>query len=555
MVPAVDASAAVAAGSAAVESAAHFRHDQVLADIARFAGSSLDLEEVLERIVERAAALTGADRSSIWLLDRAGRKLLPSALFGMDRQFTDDWKGRPLDVAAEPLSRDVIENSVPVVVEDAQADPRTDKASVEFFGDKSILVVPMARRGRVIGTLYVNHVQRAYAFTAEDVDTAVVIASQAAVAIDNARLYGEARQLADQLRRSFRHAGEALAAAVDVQRNLELLVQLAMETVGADGGTLELLAEDGRGTETVAGAGAPTRDGWHRARFPLAAEGGALRALELWREAPDFDDQERSLLAAFAGHARSAIEHARLYASLHEERERARQAEKTQEDFVSMVSHELRTPLALIKGYVSTLLRPPVPLSPERTHRFVEGIETAASRLQRLIDDLLSAARLENDPFEGTPRPVEARALVQRAVSAAGMLANGREISVELPDTELWFLGDQDQLGQVLENLIVNALKYAPGDTPVHVRAKVVDERTRLSVRDAGPGIPQDSIERIFEKFFRVTGDAERNGVQQGLGLGLYICRRIVEAHGGSIWAENVPGGGSAFHVELATRS
>lgn len=541
------------------------RHDEVLADIARFAGSSLELTVVLERIVERAAALTGADRSSILLLDRSGRRLLPSAFYGMDPAFTDGWKRRPLNVSDERLSQEVIATRLPVVVDEPASDPRTDKTSVEFFGDRSLLVAPLVRRGHVLGTLFINHVREHYRFTDEDVATVTAIANQAAIAIDNARLYTDMHRVATQLRRSFRLAGEALAAGRDVARHLELMVQLAVDTVDADGGVIRLLDEAGRSSYPAAVIGTANQEAAHRVTFPLVIEGHPHGALELWREASAFDEEERELLASFAGHVRSAINHAHLYASLEEERRRAQLAERTQADFSSMVSHELRTPLALIKGYVDTLLRPPVPLSPERVQRFIEGISSATDRLRRLIDNLLSSSRLETDLFTVDPRPVEVHALIQRAVHAAAVLAQGREITIQAPGHELWVLGDVDQLTQVLENLIGNAMKYAPGKSPVVITAEGVDRHVTLSVRDHGPGIPPDRLDLIFQKFYRI-GDSRAPSQQEaqrqppaaappGLGLGLYICRRLIEAHGGRIWAENIPAGGSAFFVELPARA
>ena len=534
-------------------------HDAVLAEIARVAGSSLELHEVLDRIVERAAALTGADRTSIWLLGRGESRLQPSALYGMDESFTLEWKRRPLDVADEPLSREAIVTGEPVAIEDAAADPRTDKGSVEFFGDKSILVVPLVRRGAVVGTLFMNHVRRPYRFTAEDIATAQAIAGQAAIAIDNAQLYGFANRLAVQLHRSFRHAGEALASGADLRRHLDLMLQLAVETVGADGGTLELLEEDGRGTSAVATVGPEPPPGAHRERFELRAEGGPLGALELWSAASPFDESERELLGAFAGHARSAIEHARLYASLQEERERARAAERREAEFSSMVSHELRTPLALIRGYATTLLRPPTPLPANTARRFLEGIDAASMRLQRLIDNLLSASRLEGEMFVLAPEPVEVGALLRRAVDASLVVAGEeRRVDLSLPPEQLWVLGDPDQLAQVLENLVGNALKYSPREAAVVVSADVKEDRVRIGVRDHGPGIPEAALERVFEKFFRVVSapadDAHAVTGPRGLGLGLYICRRIIEAHGGRIWADSAADGGSVFSIELAAR-
>jgi signal transduction histidine kinase len=426
---------------------------------------------------------------------------------------------------------------------------------VHFFGDRSILVVPLERRGDVIGTLFMNHVRQPYRFTAEDVATAEAIAGQAAIAIDNARLYGFARRLADQLQRSFRHAGEALASGADVRRHLELMVQLAAETVGADGGSIELLESDRRGTYAVATVGAGPSAEAYRVVFDLRGEGGPLGTLELWSEGAPFESDERELLATFAVHARSAIEHARMYASLQEERERAQAAERTQAEFSSMISHELRTPLALIRGYVATLLRPPVPLPAEKSRRFIEGIDNAALRLQRLIDNLLSAGRLESDMFTVAPIPLEVRALVQRAVGASAFLVGDRPLDLALPDADLWVLGDPDQLSQVLENLIGNAIKYAPPETAVSIGAVTVEGRVRVSVKDHGPGIPEDALELVFEKFYRVGaagGDVYADRGPTGLGLGLYICRRIVEAHGGRIWVENAAEGGSVFTLELA---
>jgi signal transduction histidine kinase len=553
------------------------RHDRVLADIARFAGSSLELPEVLERIVERAAALTGADRVSILLLDVSGRRLLPSALWGMDGPFTTAWKTRPIWLAGEPLSQEALASGRPVVVADAPTDPRTDKRSVAFFGDRSILVAPLSRRNRNLGTLFLNHVRRPYVFTAEDVDTTEVIAAQAAIAIDSARLYGDLRRQAEQIRRSFRYAGEALAAGVDLHGILQSMAQMAVDAVGADGGSIRLLDESGRGTYSVASAGAPPpavvgsplppAPAATALEIPLRSGGRPLGTLALWREAPPFTEQESELLASFAGHARLAIEHTRLYARLQEEQQRARQAERTQSDFVSMVSHELRTPLALVKAYVATLLQPELRLPPDRKRTFLEGIDAASDRLQQLIDNLLSATSLDAGLFVSQPHPLQVATLLEQAVAEATVLAAGRTVRLQPPPGDLWVLGDQQQLTQVIENLIGNAVKYAPGDSPVVVEARASERQVQISVIDSGPGIPPEALELVFEKFYRVSvkvKDASAQGADDGdrasagaarrpggIGLGLYICRRIVEAHGGRIWAENVPSGGAAFRVEL----
>jgi signal transduction histidine kinase len=534
------------------------RHDEILADIARVAGSSLELEPVLERIAQRAAELTGADRASILLLDRAGMTLLPSALYGMDPEFTTGWKTRPVALRDEPLSREAVSTQRPVVVLDAAQDPRTDKASVAFFGDKSILVAPLVSRGHVLGTLFLNHLRQPYAFSADDVETTSAIAGQAAIAIHNARLYRDARRLAAQLRASFGYAGEALASADNVQHTLQMMVQLAVETVGASGGSIALLDETGRSTYLVGATGPPLPPSARNdeaAEFPLATAERPLGVLQLWRAHLPFTEDERDLLASFASHARAAIEHARLYASLQVERERARQAERAQAEFTSMISHELRTPLALIKGYASTLLRPNLALPPATARRFVEGIDKATERLRKLIDNLLTATTLEAGiitPPE--PATLDVADLLERAVAEASLVTGDRRCTLSVDGEAHVVLGDADQLTQVIENLVHNALKYAPGETPVTVKLSQEGARVVIAVRDFGPGIPPAALRLIFEKFYRVPageGAAEETRRPSGMGLGLYICRRIVEAHGGEIWAENIAEGGAAFFVAL----
>src|SRR5215472_4009189 len=159
----------------------------VLLEIAQAAGSTLNLPEVLERVTEKTASLTGADRCILWLLDVTHDLLLPAALYGMDSTFAARWKRSVLAVRDERLSQEAIETGKPVVVVDAATDPRTDKKAVEFFGDKSILVVPIANKGRVIGTLFLNHISRHYQYEPNEITVIQAIASQSAIAIENAQ--------------------------------------------------------------------------------------------------------------------------------------------------------------------------------------------------------------------------------------------------------------------------------------------------------------------------------------------------------------------------------
>src|SRR5579875_2128796 len=217
----------------------------VLLEIAQAAGSTLELHEVLERVVERTARLTGADRCSLWLLDGTRDLLLPAAIYGIDPTFAARWKRKILSIKDERLSQEAITTGQPVVVLDAATDPRTDKKAVDFFGDKSILVVPLASKGRVIGTLFLNHISRPYWYSSQEIAIIQAIASQAAVAIENAQLYEESRRSGHELLGSFRRIGDALAAGLDLADTLRLVVELATEMLRATVGGLTLRPSDG----------------------------------------------------------------------------------------------------------------------------------------------------------------------------------------------------------------------------------------------------------------------------------------------------------------------
>ena len=331
----------------------------VLLEIAQAAGSTLDLAEVLLRVVEKTASLTGADRCSIWLLDQSRERLLPAALFGMDPGFTARWKRRILAVRDERLSQEVITTGKPVVVLDAETDPRTDKRAVALFADKSMLVVPLLSKGQVIGTLFINHVGRPYAYTDQDVAITMAIASQAAVAIENAQLYEESRRKSEELLASFRRIGEALTAGLDLSETLEIIVNLATEMVHADIGCLELVGEQGELTveatrgvsvrearsriagrgdslgEAILMSGGPLRVADLRSDegrrwgnpfsdemgtylgVPLRLRGEVKGVLAVYDHRPGrFTPAETEVLSSFANQAAVAIDNARLFAAL-----------------------------------------------------------------------------------------------------------------------------------------------------------------------------------------------------------------------------------------------
>jgi two-component system phosphate regulon sensor histidine kinase PhoR len=228
---------------------------------------------------------------------------------------------------------------------------------------------------------------------------------------------------------------------------------------------------------------------------------------------------------------------------------RLKQLERTREEFVANVSHELRTPLSLIKGYVETLLDG-ARNNPEVAQRFLKIIERNTQRLDLLIQDLLTISALESERIKLALLPTNLRLLADKIFADLHARAEGKNIQLinELP--ELTALADANRLDQVLANLVDNAIKYGRMQGRVIVGGKFVeDQKVQVYVRDDGPGIPSEALDRVFERFYRV--DKARSRDQGGTGLGLSIVKHIVQAHGGKVWVESELGKGATFYFTL----
>ena len=232
---------------------------------------------------------------------------------------------------------------------------------------------------------------------------------------------------------------------------------------------------------------------------------------------------------------------------------RLKQLENQREEFVANVSHELRTPLSLIQGYVETLLDG-ARNNPEVAERFLKIIERNTQRLDFLIQDLLTISALESGQMKLELSPVNLHALAEKVLGDLSSKAEAKNVSLanELPP--LTANGDFNRLDQVLANLVDNAIKYGRSGGRVAVGGKkLAADRLEIFVRDDGPGIPAEAIDRVFERFYRV--DKARSRDQGGTGLGLAIVKHIVQAHGGEVRAASEPGQGATFYFTLPPAS
>lgn len=223
--------------------------------------------------------------------------------------------------------------------------------------------------------------------------------------------------------------------------------------------------------------------------------------------------------------------------------------ERLQRDFVSMAAHELRSPLTAIKGFARTLRLKADRLSPERREQYLEMINDQSDRLARLVEDLMQVARIDAGRVVLEPEELDIGVLVKELVEQFHDKWRGRRISVAATGGLPVTAGDSHRLEEILINLIDNAVKYSPAQQPITVDIDAGDGELRVSVKDRGIGIPRHEQKNLFKKFSRVSSEATAD--IPGTGLGLYIAKGLIEAHGGRVWVESEPGNGSTFTFTL----
>lgn len=261
---------------------------------------------------------------------------------------------------------------------------------------------------------------------------------------------------------------------------------------------------------------------------------------------PQFTPEHTHLAEYIAGHIAQLYEHGNLVTQL-SRLEAERQLERLQDDFVATVSHELRTPLGFIKGYATSLLRDDANWDQDTRREFLTIIDEETDRLKELIDNLLDSSRLQSGTLRMDFQPVRIDTMLRDLTLRARSFDEDLNIEVNLETSPLKVQADPTRLAQVFDNLISNAVKYAP-DSTVNITLSTHDDHAHIEFSDQGPGIPAEDLPNIFTRFFRVPNQSRSI---RGSGLGLFICRRIIHAHQGEIIAESNYGEGTTFHIYL----
>lgn len=324
-----------------------------------------------------------------------------------------------------------------------------------------------------------------------------------------------------------------------LQRGVQLFFEFDPKESGVVQWVYDHSQMAGLGSDTLPGAGA--------LYLPLIGARGAVGVLAVRPVRPGrlFDPEQLHLLETLANQIALAIERARLA----EEAQRAQvsaETERMRNAILSSVSHDLRTPLATVTGAASSLLEGRDALDPAARHELAQAIYGEAIRLDRLVKNLLDMTRLEAGAVQLHKDWHPLEEVVGAALTRLEERLRGRPVRTQFSPSLPLIPLDGVLIQQVVINLLENALKYAPPESPIDLSASATEGRVTFEIADRGPGLRLGDEQRIFDKFYR-AGPAREGGV----GLGLTICRGIVEAHGGRIWAENRPGGGAVFRFTL----
>jgi signal transduction histidine kinase len=546
------------------ESADHNRL-AALYRVSQSLGVSLNLDDVLTQVMDAVIELTGAERGFLTLIDAHTKELHLRAARNIEREtlYHEDME------VSRTVIQSVVENGKGVVTTDAQSDPRfAGQESVVVYSLKSILCAPLRARGDIIGVIYVENRAQSGIFTNEDLELLNTFASQAAVAIDNARLYTRTDQaLSERVAEleTINQIDQELNARLDLPHVLELTCQWAVRGTGASQSWITLFDEESGTLQLAAGplegeTPAPnsrviaailekpspqtitSADGRYKYLVaPLRQAGETIGGIIIsTANGGPLDDSALQYLGRLAGRATAAIENARLY-------QEVQQANESKSQFVALVTHELRIPLTSIKGYTDLIRQGAVGEVNEQQVSFLDVIRNNVERMAALISDLSDISRIERGKIKLELEAIYLQPYIEETLSGLQHRLDEKSQSLDInaPTALPKIYADPTRLVQVLTNLVSNAWKYTLEGGHICINAQQADSFLRVEVVDNGIGISEEDQAKLFTQFFRSDSPAVRE--QTGWGLGLNVTKKLVEVMGGEIGSHSVLGEGSTF--------
>ncbi|MCC7207951.1 MAG: PAS domain S-box protein [Anaerolineae bacterium] len=517
------------------------RQRDYLLEISRAMTSELDLDEVLRLILSAAVAMLGGEVGLIALRE-GDHTFRARATAGVDPD--------RLSVFA-PLLENLNQDDG---LEASRLDLRMRLVARALdIRLRQVVALPMIIRGSIVGVIFVF---RTYAAESNPNDRVLLqsFADQAAIAVNNARLVQTITEGQRRTAAMVEHSADGVMVLDAEQRMVLFNRALGRITGWSAAEALGQFHDKVITWERIdqgQALGAALASGWpYRARGdgksapkdmpePLYVEGDLARR----------DGTRVSLGVTYAA---LLDDEGRLLNIIANVRDitHFRRAEEAKSTFISVISHELKTPVAVIKGYASTLRRDDANWDHSIVRDGLAVIEEETDRLTELINNLLAASKLQAEGMRlSQVDAVDLVQLVLRSAERFQLQTKKHDLVIDFPDDFPHVMGDETRLRQVFDNLISNAIKYSPEGGNVRIVGSADEHNVTVAVSDQGVGIPQDEQAHIFERFYRVDDALSRR--TQGTGLGLYLARAVIAAHGGAITVESQPGKGSTFRVTL----
>ncbi len=569
-----------------------------IAEILRvISGSPTDVQPVLDAIAERAARLCDAGSASMFLTE--GNMLRHLASKGPGAEPVTHLETFP--ISRDSISGRAILDQKTMHIRDLLAEEHEYPLSAEIahrLGHRTVVVVPLFREGQPFGTILLRR-QDVRPFNEHEIALLSTFGDQAAIALENVRLFNETKEALDQQRAS----GEVLAAisssiadtspvferiltscerlfagklvqinlvGVDglvrlgayhgpVREKIETLFPFPVDEASATGvailGRAVVHFPDVDGAKNVPER---ARKGWEAMGIkaaigaPMLWEGRGIGAILVGRDhAGPFSEKEIALLRTFADQAVIAIQNARLFNEIQDKSQQLEVANKHKSEFLANMSHELRTPLNAIIGFSEVLLERLFGELNEKQDDYLKDIHSSGRHLLTLINDILDLSKieagrmeLELSTFDLASALANAMTLVRERAQQHG-IALGQRVDPALGEVT----ADERKFKQILVNLLSNAVKFTPDGGRIDVTARREDNSAIVSVHDTGIGIAPEDEAAVFEEFRQVGRNYTNK--QEGTGLGLALTKKFVELHGGRIWLESEPGKGSTFTFSI----
>jgi signal transduction histidine kinase len=540
-----------------------------LYSVSKSLGISLNLKDVLTQVMDAVIQLTGAERGFLTLIDpdtgnldlRAARNIEQETLQREDMEIS------------RTVVHSVIQSGEGIVTTDAQTDPRfAQQESVIFYSLRSILCAPLRAQGRIIGVIYVDNRAQSSLFTQDDLEMLSAFANQAAVAIENARLYTQTDQaLKDRVAEleTLSQIDMQLNENLDLSRVLEITRQWSIKGINGTECWITVTDEETNQQKLAAGpldGAIPTPD---EQILSLVSDDPTPKLTPKDRERPVYliapllhtreiigsiivphpevhASQASQFLGRLAIRSSTAIENAKLYQAV-------QYANESKSQFVSIVTHELRIPLTSIKGYTDLIRQGLVGPINEQQNDFLDVIRNNADRMSTLIADLSDISRIERGILKLETVFAPLHGYVDETIDSLrhNLEEKSQKLVIDVPKTLPPVYTDPNRLVQILTNVISNAWKYTPEGGVITVQAAQKENLVYVEVSDTGIGISADDQDKLFTQFFRSEAPAVRE--QTGWGLGLNVTKRLVEVMGGNIGMFNKPKDGCTFWFTLPT--